>query len=218
MPTPVPHVSINSDLEDIEQLRTAVQNAINSLIDRINANATPKTVDVAHNRISNVAWPVSRRDAVNVEYLQDALKKIRRISFEEETDRDWWHTIEDYDPSGDGAALSTITDGYTNPAVEVKPGERLQLLEWVATLKTPPGTGGSLVCDVLYSTNSGTAWASIFSTSSYPTFDAGEVIVSGTSFVQTVLPRHAILRGDIRVADGTAADLNLQLYGRKVPA
>lgn len=218
MPNPIPHISI-PEAEDPEQARTLTQNAINSLIDRLNSALAPKTLDMSHHRISNLAWPVSLRDGVNVEYLKDAIRQFRRRepdTTSAEGQIDWCVTIEDYDDTGGGAALEVITDGYTHPAVDVPSGWSVSLTEWVATLKTPCGTGGSCVVDVLYSTDSGTAWASIFSTASYPTFDAGEVIISGTSFVQADLARHTLLRGDIRATDGTAADLNFVLSGFKI--
>jgi hypothetical protein len=217
MPNPIPHISI-PEAEDPAESRRLTQNAINSLIDRINARLAPRTLDMEHQRISNLAWPVSLRDGVNVEYLKDAIRQFRRRepdTTSTDLQLDWCANIEDYDDTGGGAALSTITDGYTHPAVDVPAGWSVSLAEWVATLKTPCGTGGSLVVDILYSTDSATSWTSIYSTASYPTFQVDEVIISGSAFVQTELPRHTLLRGDIRVADGTAADLNFVLSGFK---
>lgn len=69
----IPKISI-ARYENFEELRRAVENTINSLIDRI--NNTKSSVDAGGDRVTNVGKPASRTDAVNLQYLDEVLKNF----------------------------------------------------------------------------------------------------------------------------------------------
>jgi hypothetical protein len=131
--------------------------------------------------------------------------------------RDWTAVIQDLDPTGAQAPLEAGDDLFTHRPVDTPEGYELELLEWVATLKVAPATGGTVELDILFSEDDGETWASIFPSGERPTFQAGEKLVAGSVFAQTIFPRHGIFSCDIVTVDGTAADLNFVLSGRKVP-
>jgi hypothetical protein len=70
----IPKISL-FPVETLEALRRSVENAINSLIDRINNTKVPQ-LDAMGQRLLNVAKPASRTDAVPLGYLEDRLSGL----------------------------------------------------------------------------------------------------------------------------------------------
>ena len=106
MPAPsIPHISIGTP-EDLEALTRVVENSINSLVDRINASAISGNLDMQQHRVTNLSRPTSRRDAVNLDYLSEALTRLYRRIYNETS-----RNIEE------GVTNITVTPGSTTVTI-----------------------------------------------------------------------------------------------------
>jgi hypothetical protein len=80
MPNAIPPILIPPS-EDPEALRRALQTLLNRLIIHLNQGGSFNDFNMREHRIKNLAWPAELHDAVNVEYLEDALDIFKRKRF-----------------------------------------------------------------------------------------------------------------------------------------
>ncbi len=75
---PIQKINI-TPVDTLEELRRATENTLNQLVDRINAQR-PADIDANGGRIQGVGKPAARTDAVNKEYVDQALASQRIAS------------------------------------------------------------------------------------------------------------------------------------------